>query len=196
MNSKQYIYSQGNRLKDRNTYFYTQFQGMEFLDSWCEARKKATSSSNEGQDSFANNQSWQPPKIEGIDTRRLLEKLISQTQDGQFSDKVQTWTNIMRKRFEVSKRVFCTYSDAYPHKPVPGANWENLELYIQFSILMDAVYTHTNQITYLNALLKCNDTLSSISDSLSHQNKQQLSILLDSEKHHIKLLMNTLGVRL
>ncbi len=41
MSREDYIYSQGNRLEDRNTYFYTQFQGEKFLHAWRAAREHA-----------------------------------------------------------------------------------------------------------------------------------------------------------
>ena len=38
--SSLYPYADGNRLADRNTYFYTRFDGVDFLDAWSECRER------------------------------------------------------------------------------------------------------------------------------------------------------------
>jgi hypothetical protein len=61
---------------------------------------------------------------------------------------------------------------------------------------MDAAYTLTGDITYLNALLKCNDTLVSVRHALSSTGKEQLSDLLGREERHIERLADTLEIQL
>ena len=196
MSAVDYIYSQGNRLEDRNTYFYTRFQGERFMNAWREAREHAARDLSGEHDEVAETRSQQLSEDRGIDTRKLLQRLMSEVSSGEFSSEIRLWTEILRKRFEVSKRVSCSYASDYPHKPVPGSGWQNLELYTGFSGLMDAAYTLTGDITYLNALLKCNDTLVSVRHALSSTGKEQLSDLLGREERHIERLADTLEIQL
>lgn len=196
MSSVEYIYSQGNRLEDRNTYFYTRFHGEKFINAWREARVHAARDLFGKPDELAETRSQRQSEDGGIDTRTLLYRLMSELSSGEFSDETRLWTDILRKRFEVSKRVYCSYASEYPHKPEPGSNWRNVELYTGFSGLMDAAYTLTGDIAYLNVLLKCNDTLVSVRHLLSSAGKEQLSDLLGREEHHIEWLADTLEIKL
>ena len=121
---------------------------------------------------------------------------MSEMSSGEFPAETRRWTDILRKRFEVSKRVYCAYASEHPHKPIPGSNWLDLELYTGFSSLMDAAYTFTDDIVYLNVLLKCNDTLVSVRHLLSCAAKEQLSSLLHREGRHIERLADTLEIKL
>ena len=122
MSSVEYIYSQGNRLEDRNTYFYTRFQGERFMDAWREARENAARDLFGKQNEVADTRPPQLSEDGGIDTRTLLSRLMSDMSSGEFSAEARLWTDILRKRFEVSKRVYCSYAAEYPHKPVPGSD--------------------------------------------------------------------------
>ncbi len=196
MNSAEYPYSQGNRLEQRNTYFYSGFDGTHFMDAWRDARKFAARELRTAQSEAVDVQSKQAPGSGGIDTGSLLERLLAELLAGKFPDETRVWTNILRTRFEVSKRVFCPSASTYPHKPVAGSDWRNLELYVSFSVLMDAAYAVTGDITYLNALLKCNDTLVSVCHELFLKDKRRLSDLLGREEHYIDRLANTLEISL
>ena len=196
MSTVEYIYSQGNRLEDRNTYFYTQFQGERFINAWRETREHAVRDLLGKQDELAETCSQQLSEDGGTNTRTLLRRLMSEISSGEFSAETRFWADILRKRFEVSKRVYCSYASEYPHKPVAGSNWLNLELYTGVSGLMDAAYTLTGDIVYLNVLLKCNDTLVSVRHLLSSAGKEQLSDLLRREEHHIERLADTLEIKL
>jgi methionyl-tRNA formyltransferase len=196
MSSVEYIYSQGNRLEDRNTYFYTRFLGEGFINAWREAREHAAGDLLGNQDEAVETSSRQLSENSGTDTRTLLHRLMSEISSGEFSAETRLWTDILRKRFEVSKRVYCSYASEYPHKPIPGSNWLNLELYTGFSGLMDAAYALTGDIVYLNVLLKCNDTLVSVRHLLSPAGKEQLADLLRREEHHIERLLDTLEIKL
>lgn len=196
MSCVDYIYSQGNRLEDRNTYFYTQFSGEKFLNAWREARECAARDLYREQDEVGENPSQQLSADSGVNTRELLKRLMGKLSCGEFAGETQLWTDILRRRFEVSKRVFCTYAGDYPHKPVPGAGWQDLELYTGFAALMDTAYTITGDITYLNALLKCNDTLVSVRHELSSNDRERLSGLLGREQYYIAQLADSLEVRL
>lgn len=196
MTSVEYTFSQGNRLEDRNTYFYTRFQGTKFLHAWREARQHASRDLRKEPGGVTESRSQRPSGNGGIDTRHLLQKLLSKLSRGEFSGETRAWTDILRKRFEVSKRVFCAYAGTEPYKPVPDSGWQDLELYTGFSALMDAAYTAMGDITYLNALLKCNDTLISVCHELSSSDKERLSDLLDREQHHIEQLADSLEIRL
>ena len=196
MSCVDYIYSQGNRLEDRNTYFYTQFSGEKFLNAWREAREHAARDLHSKQDEVDETPPQQLSGGGGVNTRELLKTLMGKLSCGEFAGETRLWTNILRRRFEVSKRVFCTYAGDYPHKPVPGSSWQDLELYTGFAALMDAAYNITGDITCLNALLKCNDTLVSVRHVLSAYDRERLSDLLDREAHHIGQLADSLEVRL
>ncbi len=196
MSCTEYPYSQGNRLEDRNTYFYSGFHGTGFLEAWREARKCAARDLCAVQSEAAEVQPQLIPGSDGIDTANLLERLMVELSSGRFSDETRNWTNILRTRFEVSKRVFCSYASLYPHKPVAGSDWRDLALYTSFSELMEAAYAVTEDITYLNALLKCNDTLVSVRHELSSEGKERVSELLGREAHHIERLANTLEIPL
>ncbi len=99
MNSAEYPYSQGNRLEQRNTYFYSEFHGTHFMDAWRDARKFAARELRTAQSEAVEVQSKQAPGSGGIDTESLLGRLLAELLAGKFSDETRVWTNILRTRF-------------------------------------------------------------------------------------------------
>lgn len=197
MNAPDYAFSRGNRLIERNTYFYTRFQGAGFLDAWRDARRRALdelgAAPGDGAESAAGAAHG---NTVGVDTRALIETLAGAISRGEFSGQTRRWTDVLRKRFEVSKRVFTAYAEAHPHKPPVDAGWESLDLYIAFSALMEAAYALSGDVAYLNTLLKCNDTLVSVRHALGGVQRRRLSELLQCESDHVHALAEKLEVAL
>ena len=81
MSHLSYSYSQGNRLQDRNTYFYSAYRGSAFLSEWMTSRQSSLSL-------LPKPKPLELEKIQvvstiGYDTSSLLARLLSpaETQD-------------------------------------------------------------------------------------------------------------------
>ena len=196
MNSLVYNYSQGNRLEDRNTYFYTRYQGVEFMNAWRDARNQALLKEHAHSVVSAEKHLEKPFAEGGIDTQCLLKSLTEHLSSEEFTGETRVWTEALRKRFEISKRVYGAYSVEPPFKAVPDSDWRNLELYAGFSQLMDSAYACTGDIAYLNALLKCNDILVSVTEQLPAESLSALRVLLDGERRHVEELAARMEVTL
>jgi len=176
-----YSYASGNLLDSPNKYFYTEFQGQKFLESWQENRLMAIvvemESVNPSQDiSITDTISAD------INTQRLLLRLIKKEQDDR-----DYWISRLVKKFEVSKRLFSSYQKQPPHRPSEGANFHELDLYLLFAELLIEVEQETPKLQWENTLLKVMDTLVSLKNNMTEKQHGNLNWLLNMEQHIISI---------
>jgi len=104
------------------------------------------------------------------------EKVIGHTKDEfrQYPnpDVLQNILDQIVKRFEVSKRIHVIYTANF--HPLEKENFHDLSLYVFAAEIFEKAYSCSKKLTYLNALLKCLDTLCAVSDQLlSDKNSPQ-----------------------
>jgi hypothetical protein len=88
-------------------------------------------------------------------------------------------------KFEVSKRLYCTYSKSL--KKI-GYKFKSIDLYKKLSILLIIGYMQNSNNRYLSTLLKVNDLISSTELSLEKKHHNELIIIFSLEEIFIKNL--------
>ena len=174
-----YSFASGNLISNCNTYFYTEYQGIAFLDAWKRHRNKVRKNLPA---------STSPPKAIPIDTdscktHHLLERAL----DG---DMVLT-ENFLRK-FEITKRIHDAYDLDF--RAIDPTACHSLHLYIRVADLFEFIYAAHSSVRYLNGYIKCLDTLCAHVDELDDDLKSRLVWHLNRELIHVQLRANRLGI--
>lgn len=182
-----YPYSQGERLEDRNTYFYSAYHGQPFFAAWQHSRHEA----------LARLPAAIAPRVPaaqaavndetGYDTEAVLALLL-QADLGEPGHR--RLAEHLLQRFEVSKRLYRRYTPAFKAELASG--YDNLALYRQFGALCVAMRAQPNALPFLNGLLKVIDTLISVPPSADGE----LAWLIEQEADWVAALAAKTGVEL
>lgn len=177
-----YPYATGQLLEDRNTYFYSSYHGKALLEAWQARRSEGSKKSAQA------DQEVLPAETE---TDRLIEDM--ETALGKSPDKVATalaQLDRLVQRFEVTKRVFDGYTDEW--RAVDRTRYHSAASYVRFSSLLSLAFEKTRCLTYMNALLKCNDILNAI--DLPPSAQAQMPLLFAKERSHVQTIRKNLSV--
>ena len=177
--SAKYDYSQGNLLEERNTYFYTRYQGREFLHAWRESRSEALA---------ALPSPIPAPSVptgtrQGRKTGQILDSIMSDLQAGRAHS--QELLHLVQ-RFEVTKRVHGEYGDDW--RAVDRGDYRDMGLYVRFAETAEHAYAGSGNLPFLNVLLKVIDTLVALRTELSDDEAARLATLILAERRHIDTL--------
>ena len=187
MSHSVYPYSQGDRLSDRNTYFYSEFHGPAFFEAWRASRAAALAALPWPLPLSA------PPRAapDGVvyDTAQLLaEMLNSHAEDHLLLDR-------LLQRFEVSKRLYRKY-DLGLFKAIRDSGYHDLDLYLLFGALCVQCQNQRAAMRFLNALLKAVDSLISVLDRLDPEQGAHLAWLIGREREWVQRIAAAVGVEL
>lgn len=181
MTALSYPYASGDRLENRNTYFYTAFGGQEFLRAWRDQRVAALAACDACHD--ATDLEEDPAPI--IQTLRRLRAI---TEGSPLPTADRTILDKILQRFEVSKRLHDGYTAVW--KPLDSARYHGLERYLLLAEALGQAAATTADLRYLNGLLKCIDTLTS--DGMMPLTKRssgtRLRALLEQERNLVDQL--------
>ena len=171
-----YPYGTGNRLEDRNTYFYTPYLGRDFFIAWQNQRTAALQLACK---QTANSVINKP-------TDRLIADLFVSLTRG--DKRAIIWLQIdkLLQRFEVSKRLHGEYNANW--RPIDPSDYEHNERYLLFAELINLAFETSGKLQYLNTLLKCMDTLTAMAAKLDISQKRRLDELTCQERKHIQTL--------
>lgn len=182
MSHHDYPYSQGDRLNDRNTYFYSEFRGQAFLADWHESRSVALAALPAP---LAIAVSAADPS-DTADTAKLLAYLLH-------TDVEDARVDGLLQRFEVSKRLYRRYDRDF--KAVRESGYDALDLYLQFGALCVQRQSRPAALRFLNALLKVVDSLISVRERLSCEQGAHLAWLIRAERAWVQSVATGAGVR-
>lgn len=163
-----YPYANGNLLDTPNTYFYTPYEGKDFLDAFRKQRMHVHSQLG-GEAA--------PPKNsvhatgDTLDVAGLLEA-------GYGTMKKEAIDRLMKK-YGPSLRTL-----------------KNLTLYLRAAEVFEQAYTQFGELPYINILLKLQDTLCAHHNELKSEEKKRLGRLISRELLHIESLAKKNGVSL
>lgn len=179
MSDIDYPYSQGNRLEERNTYFYSQYQGMAFFPVWQASRQAALAQLPPAHPvplplATELDQNFQ-------DTAALLADL---RHSAAAIPEKRYQAECLLQRFEVSKRLYRQYDHNF--KAIMDSGYEDLDIYLQFAALCLHQASQPSALPFLNGLLKVIDTLISIQQHLSSIQGAQLAWLIAAEYDWIR----------
>lgn len=181
-----YPYVSDAPLHTRIRYNYSTFKGNAFLVSWEDHRSLGLNrlSHKEGRPKQSENTTptfailcdieaaLQAKDIDAVSELDTLDKLV--------------------QRFEVTKRLHDSYTENW--RAEDKEKFHTLENYIIFSELLSTAYIKTGTLSYLNALLKLLDTLTSLDSDLPADLASRLEPILLAEREHIsKLRQKTIG---
>ncbi len=183
--SSLYPYADGNRLADRNTYFYTRFDGVDFLDAWSECRERH--SRTEPVPPPVPLPQVAPKDPDNVETAALLEYLLGEIHNGAFDAALaRFWLDKLVNKVEVSKRVHEGYGPDF--RALDVAAHHDLSLYLRAAEVFEAAYTRFAALPFLNVLLKIVDSLISISARLEHVDRGRLAWLIAREGEHVRAI--------
>ena len=147
-----YPYASGNLLEERNTYFYSSYHGEALLEAWQVRRREGCEASVQADTNMLEAKT---------ETDHLIISLTAALgQSSQEAKAALARLDWLVQRFEVTKRVFDGYNDAW--RAVDRLRYHNGASYALLSDLLSRAFEKTRCLTYMNALLKCNDILNAI----------------------------------
>lgn len=173
-----YGYAFGDLLEDRNTYFYARFEGREFLSAW--RRQRDAMLAERSDFSGEDRQAAIAP------TDQLLETILRElSARGPSADTLRVLGRLLQ-RFEVTKRLHGEYGKNW--RPTDPKDYRVMERYVRFAEVLELAYSLSAALPYLNALLKCVDTLTALYDRLDAGQEKRLRELIAREKNHVEQL--------
>lgn len=175
MSDIDYPYSQGDRLEERNTYFYSQYHGAAFFPAWRASRQTALAHLPAAcavplPAAAASGQHL-------TNTATLLADLLQTAPDAHGK---RRQAERLLQRFEVSKRLYRRYDANF--KAVVDSGYDDLDIYLQFAALCLHQAEQPGSLPFLNGLLKVIDSLISIRSRLSPTQGAQLAWLIAAEQ--------------
>jgi hypothetical protein len=197
MSDVAYPYANGNLLEQRNTYFYSAFQGSGFLQAWHMSRSRILATLPPPSAPHHHLSRMALPVGARVDTAELLASLnlAALNADLEQFSKIKLWIDRLVQRFEVSKRLYDIYVLRDGHlKAESGSSFRKVSLYLEFGELMVAAYCVSRDLPYLNALLKALDTLSAIRAELLEHEDARLAWLIVEERRLVRALAEQLKV--
>ena len=195
-----YPYASGNRLEDRNTYFFSPFHGRDFLCAWRRCREKARAAAQPDSEDTGE------PSINPIDCRveepsaplpsdtgRMLERALELASEGAVPGADDLLLPLLKK-FERTKRVFDAYDENL--NPRDKNAYHEPAHYVRLAEVFEAAFQRTGALPFLNALLKIMDTLTAMNDALPPRHARRLAWLVRRERSHVTELARRVGVEI
>ena len=183
MNVK-YVFSRKDKLEEPKKYSYSEFLGYDFLKAWSADRDLAVV---EPSPPPAGTDGRLPMTGEAVRTAELLETLYGHLAESKtLGGEARSWLDKLVKKFEVTRHLHPDYDEIF--LAVDKTNIHDIRLYLRFAETCEQTYTNTYALIYLNALLKCIDTLTALRDRMDANQKARLSWLICQERGHVSEL--------
>ena len=173
-----YDYASGDLLEDRNTYFYSRFQGQEFLSAWRRQRDAVLTEKSDF--------SGEGKHAATTPTDQLLETIWRELSVRASSADTMRMLGHLLQRFEATKRLHGEYSASW--RPTDARDYRVMERYVRFAEILELAYSSSAALPHLNALLKCLDTLTALHVRLDAGQKKRLRELIVRERNHVEQL--------
>ncbi len=188
-----YSYTDGDKIASPNTYFYTEYNGQEFLNSYFGNRKSILRKTKDAvEPMFSENDIETDQSL--IRTSIYLDYLYTSLQSQNHSRNADIFAeiNLILKKFEVSKRIYDFYLPEF--KKSDDSDFKNLNNYLKLASVLSRSYEITNKLNYLNGMLKVIDTLISVFNEMSELEKKNLAWLIRLEIDHVGKLTSKLRI--
>ena len=168
-----YIYSKGDLLETSQKYQLSPFHGSDFLNSYKIERESIL---NKLDTKIARKiilseliKILLPP--ENIISEKQITKFVTETLLITFLNKLQltpsdkTILSKLLKSFEIKKKIFTEYDF---NQNTFSTDYKNLRNYILFSLLCSKEFKNSQNLKFLNTVLKLNDIISSKINHISN----------------------------
>jgi hypothetical protein len=174
-----YDYTRNDILRYPNKYAYTPYLGNDFIAAWLQNRQRLIEQSElpVACGSVFEHCSSSP-------TGRELKQIFETLSRGE-KHELQLLEEVYRfvKRFEITRRIHAEYDQRM--KPVDRMSYQHIELYLAFSVVVSKAYALFGQLQLLNAILKCNDIIVSLQESLEEPLMNIGSELMKQEQRFV-----------
>lgn len=191
-----YPFSSGDRLDDRNTYFYSPFGGQGFLEAWRADRDRLAATLPPATQAPPDAEPVAFPAAEPTwKTAQLCEYLysvVAQKSGKPDAESAVLLEQLIRK-FETTKRIHSAYRQA-DFRAVDPKNYQDTALYLRAAEIFEAAFATIGWIQSLNALLKILDTLTGLAPSLDRAQGARLARLIAAERRHVESIALRMGV--
>lgn len=187
-----YTLAQGDLLEQPAKYSFSAFGGAPFLAGWREHRAQlalaVAAPYAVSEDSWDQAADRAQAPIDG-----LLAGLHAQMQEADKHAEALAVLARLLQRFEVTKRLHASYNTHW--RPEDLASFYGTERYLRFAELLEAAHVVTGKLQWLNGLLKCIDTLSSMVGLLDVPQRARMQRLVSRELAHIARLAQRVGMQ-
>jgi len=183
-----YTYSEGDRLTDINTYFYSPSIGNELIKAWQNSRKQKLANLHENlskcESEFTGEKSINKTRAGIIDTDNLICCIVSAIDKKQMNKQIEERLEQLLRKFEVFKRLHRSYDERF--RATDRFDCFNSRTYISAAEMFLKVYNDKNRIQYLNVAMKIIDTLCSRSFTFYGESASRLIKLIGAEADAIR----------
>ena len=162
----EYLYSKKNLLEESERYRYSSFQGMDFLESFFVERNRLISSLPEHDNKESDGVESIHDNNDSYDTLQYFKHFLHNYKDAKIIK--DDGIALLLKKFEISKKIYSKIS--HNLNALKNSDYKNINLYIYFSACCCKAYEKTKHLSFLNALIKCNDIICSQKDLLFSNN--------------------------
>ncbi|MBQ7673920.1 MAG: hypothetical protein IJT36_05280 [Alphaproteobacteria bacterium] len=189
----EYFYTKNNLLEHVEKYRYPPFYGKDFLVAYFESRNQFVSKLDKKGSLYVVNEDKIIDNNKSAGNTFLYFKRFLGDYEKSDINKDNGFV-ILLKRFEVTKKIYSEYDEKTFRWKKDSSNTE-LELYVYFSICCSKAYEKSKHLSFLNALIKCNDILCSQKVELFPETIiNLLRLAIENELKYVKHLINEKGI--
>lgn len=177
-----YPYAEGDRLAERNTYFYTPVVGQPMIDALHRSRAQVLADLPDPAPpppAEASAPALPAPGSDIVDTHDLLESLWASLSSGPSGAADQAWITLLVHKFETTKRLHAAYGPGF--RAIDPAQHRDLALYLRTGEILAVSFAESGRLPQLNALLKLVDTLCAMRQGLNAGQRARLAGLIRRE---------------
>jgi hypothetical protein len=189
---KAYPYAEGDLLEKPHSYFFSSYQGEEFVSAWASSRSECRTASgadsDSGDDLEAEGGSTRP-----FGTQKYFRELNALFAEPDFPQEDRKNLDSIVRNFEAKKRIYEDYDPGFTSKD--RTDYMKLSLYVDFGALLVAAYDRWKALPYLNAMLKTLDILCAHRDMLTVADRLRMDELIDAEERFVSELAQKLSVK-
>ncbi len=216
--SLQYTYSKTNGFENPLNYWYPPYQGLAFMQTYKESReiimeKLAQKTAVSGNKDLSLEEllgvlsrcvAFLPLDVEGgfldfymdkgFKSVEMLATLLGVISEdiGRRQTEVTFWLDKFVHKYEVTKRIYCSYAKGFKRE---ATTYKDITNYALLSLLCVLYYRISGNLKYLNCCLKINDLLCAVSEDIN----ECIDLLLvknalSAELQEVAKLTKTIGI--
>lgn len=176
-----YRYSTGSLLDLPQNYMYTPYLGADFISAWSASRADYLNQHSYAKFTYTCSVLTESKTL--LSTEKILNQVcLDLIKNDDATKYVNYWLPRLLKKFEVSKRLYQSYSVDAPHTKIEESGFNNYILYLLLAESLIRAWALQPMSQYLNALLKLVDTLLSQSAQLNKEESSYLSWVILAER--------------
>ena len=186
-----YKYITENNLYNKQTYMYSEYNGICFLKEYVASRQKYLNNFKSLKECITKDNE---DESELTDVMQDLLHIKNALKSDKWDKNIMDLLNAYTKTFEVRKRIYQEYDNNW--KPTGIRNFEDYKIYLTFAECLLLSYQHTQRLKYFSCLLKLDDVLLSVWDKIYISLKEKLYQIIKKELVFFYQEVERSGIRL